>query len=217
MSKFSVVMSKKIFAALLALTGWFAVIAQYVLALQTTEFSFGKTTLNIFSYFTILTNTASAVYFSLVAAGKTSLRPGSLTAITLHMIVVGVTYQVILRGIWDPQGLQQVVDELLHTVLPIGVLVFWFCFEKRTAARYAQIPRWLVYPLLFLVYTLIRGSFAGWYPYPFIDVSKIGMAAALRNALFVSLFYLTLAFLLVFLSRNKRVSVANSADDIAEP
>ncbi|MFZ5976285.1 MULTISPECIES: Pr6Pr family membrane protein [unclassified Hydrotalea] len=33
---------------------------------------------------------------------------------------------------------------------------------------------WLIYPLLYLVYILIRGSFSGFYPYPFVNVLQIG-------------------------------------------
>ncbi len=33
---------------------------------------------------------------------------------------------------------------------------------------------WLVYPLLFAVYSLIRGPIVGWYPYPFLDPAHVG-------------------------------------------
>jgi hypothetical protein len=42
---------------------------------------------------------------------------------------------------------------------------------------------WLVYPLAWFAYTLIRGSVADWYPYPFVDVSRHGYGGVLLQAL----------------------------------
>ena len=33
---------------------------------------------------------------------------------------------------------------------------------------------WLVYPLFYLAYTMIRGAIIGWYPYPFLDPGVVG-------------------------------------------
>jgi hypothetical protein len=33
---------------------------------------------------------------------------------------------------------------------------------------------WLAYPAAWLAYTLVRGADTGWYPYPFVDVDKLG-------------------------------------------
>jgi len=40
---------------------------------------------------------------------------------------------------------------------------------------------WLLYPLAYLVYTLIRGAQVDWYPYPFLDVSRHGYGGVLLN------------------------------------
>ena len=50
-----------------------------------------------------------------------------------------------------------------------------------------------VFPLCWLGFTLIRGAFGSWYPYPFIDVTKLGYGGAVLNCLWVSLLWLGLA------------------------
>jgi hypothetical protein len=50
-----------------------------------------------------------------------------------------------------------------------------------------------VYPLLWLVFTLIRGEGTGFYPYPFVDVGLHGYGRVLLNCLFVALLFLALA------------------------
>jgi len=51
---------------------------------------------------------------------------GVITAITVYITIVGLVYNVILRFLWKPEGLQFIVDELLHTVIPLLLLVIAF-------------------------------------------------------------------------------------------
>jgi hypothetical protein len=50
-----------------------------------------------------------------------------------------------------------------------------------------------VFPLCWLGFTLIRGAFISWYPYPFIDVTKLGYGGTVLNCLWVSVLWLGLA------------------------
>ncbi len=36
---------------------------------------------------------------------------------------------------------------------------------------------WLIFPVVYVVYSLIRGPVADWYPYPFLDPNLDGGAA----------------------------------------
>ena len=60
--------------------------------------------------------------------------------------------------------------------------------RRRLAARPAAASpfsriglAWLLYPLAYLVYTLIRGAEVDWYPFPFLDVSQHGYGGVLLN------------------------------------
>ncbi len=195
---------QKSFAGLLALAGWFAVIAQYVLMLNNSAITVGEATLRFFGYFTILTNIMAAGYFTAALFNASfTKRAGLLSAITVYIIIVGMVYQVALRHIWDPQGLQKWVDELLHSVIPFGVLIYWSLFEKK-GLRHVQIFSWSIYPLAYLLFTLIRGSISGFYPYPFINVSEIGMRQTLINALIILTLFMTISFLFIFVNRKLR-------------
>jgi hypothetical protein len=39
----------------------------------------------------------------------------------------------------------------------------------------------LVWPALYIGWTLVHGAASSWYPYPFIDVADLGYPTALRN------------------------------------
>lgn len=197
---------KKLFPLILSVTGWFALIAQYVLHIQNGTVSLAETNVRFFTYFTILTNLIVAIYFTLLLRpnpSKQSSPPGMLTAITSYITMVGLLYQLLLRHIWQPQGLQWLVNELLHSVIPLAVLIYWV-YNERTRPHYRQIAGWLIYPFVYLIVILIRGHYSQWYPYPFVDVTVLGLSRVLVNAAWLFASYILIAILFIFIrSRTK--------------
>ena len=170
------------------------------------QYSISFSLTNFFSFFTILTNTLAAIYFTRITFSRddktgTVNKPGALTAITVYIFMVGSVYQVVLRRIWKPAGLQLIVDELLHSVIPVSVIIFWALYENKKAVGYRQIPKWAIYPLAYLVYILIRGSFSDFYPYPFVNVGEIGMAKTILNSAVLVLVFFLVAALFVFIGK----------------
>jgi hypothetical protein len=191
---------KKIAAMIFALMGWFALVAQLVLMLANRIEPIGETLIRFFSYFTILTNTLVAVYFSALALSTKEdgpYKPGLLSAITLYILVVGLVYQVALRSVWDPQGLQRVVDELLHSVMPVLTLWYWARFERMAVLAWRQLPFWLIYPFVYLLYLVVRGHFSGFYPYPFMDIGELGWKSVGLNSLIMVGVFALLSVMLI--------------------
>ena len=187
---------------LFAIIVWFAVLAQFYLIIENRVAPVTETIIRFFSFFTILTNILVAVYFTIKALGRDLLdKAGLLTAITVYITIVGLVYQVLLRHIWQPIGLQMVVDELLHSVNPLLVISYWYLFEKKFFVHYKEVFKWMIYPVVYLVYILTRGSFSGFYPYPFINVSEIGISQTLLNGLFLLLFFYAVSVLFIFIGR----------------
>jgi len=194
---------KKNLSLVFSLIAWFAVLTQYYLMIENRTSSIVETTIRFFSYFTILTNSLVAIYFTLIAMQikpgflKIIDKPGTLTAITVYITTVGLVYQILLRHIWEPKGLQMIVDELLHTLIPIMVIIFWYFYENKALVIYKQIPKWLVYPLVYLSYILVSGKVSNFYPYPFIDVATIGLLKVLMNAVGLAAFFFILSAIFI--------------------
>ncbi len=51
----------------------------------------------------------------------------------------------------------------------------------------------LLYPLAWLVFTLVRGPISDFYPYPFLDVRVLGYPAVLLNCVVVAVLFVALA------------------------
>lgn len=188
----------KTWAAIIALAGWFAIIMQLYLMLQATALPRAEVLVRFFSYFTILTNILVAVQFTAVvfSAGHFFTRPDVQTAVTVYIIVVGLIYNTILRFLWSPQGMQQLVDELLHTIIPILSVFYWIKFVRKEGLKYKNCFSWMLFPFAYIVFVGIRGAVSGFYPYPFIDVTTIGYPRALLNASGMVLVFMGLSLFL---------------------
>lgn len=167
--------------------GWFAILTQLLLMYQNKRTDILEMVIRFFSFFTILTNILVALFFtvSFFNLKKSPFKwihtKGTVTALTAFIIIVGLVYQIALRKIWSPTGLQYVVDELLHTIIPLFMLGYWAFVIKKDDLRLKPILSWLLYPVIYIAFILIRGHFSDFYPYPFLNVNEIGYEIALIN------------------------------------
>ena len=153
------------FFAIIVVLGWFALLLQLYLIILHRVASLPETIVRFFSFFTIQTNILVALCFTflwLKPKSKWGLffsKSKIVTAITLYSIIVGLVYNAILRFLWAPTGSQKIADELLHLVIPILVLIYWTLFVPKKALEFKNIFPWLIFPSVYLVYSLIRGAF----------------------------------------------------------
>ncbi|WP_107826297.1 Pr6Pr family membrane protein [Mucilaginibacter yixingensis] len=159
--------------------------------------------IQIFSFFTIQTNLLVAVCLTGLSVlpktswGKFFYRPSVLTAIAVYISIVGLVYAVVLRNTWQPQGLFKTTDFLLHTISPLLYVVFWLVFVSAGSVKWQAMLRWAIFPLAYLVYALVRGAVIGWYPYPFLDVAKLGYERVAVNSLVILVVFLIFSALFI--------------------
>lgn len=163
---------------------------------------------NVFAYFTIQSN---------LLLGGTALmlalqpdRPQSTLFKTLRLngvlciAVTGIVDHAVLAKDADFRGWAEVANFLLHTVAPVVGVLGWLLFGPRGKTD-SRIVAWsIVYPLLWLVFTLVRGEFVGFYPYPFVNVTEHGYGRVLLNCLLVAILFLALAAGATVLDRRLR-------------
>ena len=198
---------------LMAIVGWSGLVIQLdlvLLARWTSGASLLGGLVNFFSFFTVLTNTLVAVVLTCVATRQPSkgqtffLQPWVSSGIAVSIIVVGVAYNVLLRQLWQPQGLQWLANELLHDVMPVLFTLYWWFYVPKGSLRVGHIGVWVLYPALYFAYTLLRGHLLGVYPYPFIDVEKLGYAQAFINACGVLAGFVLVALIIVAVDRWRK-------------
>jgi len=200
----------KLLLAAICLLGWFALVGQFYLIILNRITSIPEIIIRYFSYFTILTNLLVAICCTALLTNRNSKiksffsRQNTLTAVAVYITVVGLVYNSILRFLWNPQGLQWIVDELLHSVIPLLFIVFWLLIVPKGKFQWKNVLAWLLYPLIYLVFVLLRGLPSSFYPYPFIDVDKIGYYKTFINSSGMLLAFLAVAIIFLIVNRFKK-------------
>jgi hypothetical protein len=193
-----------------AALGWLAVGTQFGLSIRSgiaNGHGAWHGVVEYFGYFTLLTNILCAAILTAFirnpesGTGRFLRRPGVVTAAAASIIVVGVVYHLLLASQWNPQGIDLVVDTLLHTVNPVLFVFAWTRLVPKGAVALAHTPWWASYMLAYAAYILVRGAIIGRYPYPFIDVTQLGYGIALRNAALLGLAFVALSAVMVGLNR----------------
>lgn len=135
---------------------------------------------NFFSFFTIQGNLIAIAIMLWSASSTTHLpvrpqRDRLRGAAVLYMSVIFVVYGLLLAGYQEElQTTIPWVDTVLHRIFPLVVVLDWLIAPPRTLLNIRRALVWLLYPLLYAVYSLVRGPLVGWYPYPFLNPAQPG-------------------------------------------
>jgi hypothetical protein len=198
-------------AALIALIAWLAFAAQTDITidrLAARGYGVFNALERMSSYLTNLTVLLCAIGFTCIALrpptpiGRFFRAPTVVTAIVVYMVFVGLAYNFLLRHLWTPHGYRSLVNESLHTVLPMLCALYWLLFVPRFHLTIRRSLLWLVYPLAYIAVTMLRGSLSDFYPYPFIDVLELGYERVLINEL--ALIGAFIGLMVLFIAINHR-------------
>lgn len=187
----------------------YALPTQFYLIVENPEFTFFSAAVRFFSFFTILTNCIVFICSALLLFGGNFRisnffsKATTITAITVYIVIVGITFNLLLRSIVDLKGLHSLVSEIFHTVVPILFFFYWlFCINLEKVS-FKNILLWLIYPIVYEIFTLLHGIYTDFYPYPFIDATKLGFPTALLNGVFILVAFLFLSLILIYISKLK--------------
>jgi hypothetical protein len=148
-----------------------------------------------FAYFTIQSNLIGVAAFAWLLASRSATRSRGLDllrgAAVVYLIVTFFVVIFLLSGA-DVQLELAWVDFVLHKLFPVVVVLDWILDPPKTRLTPRDAILWLVYPIVWLVLTLIRGASDGWYPYPFLDPAGGGYGPVA-----VTVVAITIGFLIV--------------------
>ncbi|MDZ3831070.1 MAG: Pr6Pr family membrane protein [Sphingopyxis sp.] len=189
-------------AALVAWTGLGLQLGLLVRDYLADGLSAGAALWRFLGYFTIVTNLFVALVASAAALAPRHrlASPRVRFAALCAILLVGIVYSLALRHVWDPQGLQAVVDHALHDAAPLLFLLGWL-YAPHGMLGWRDLVWALPFPLAYLAYAVARGAVEGWYAYYFLDPSHQGWGAFWGTVAAIVAGFLVMAALILMLDR----------------
>ncbi len=120
----------------------------------------------------------------------------------LAILLVGAIYALLLHGTSELSGGSAVANVLLHMVTPILVPLFWVLFTPKGELTWRHPLLWAIYPLAYLVYAFVRGGATNRYPYPFINVLRLGWPQTALNSIVIAVAFLLSGFAIVWIDHR---------------
>ncbi|CAN5226472.1 Pr6Pr family membrane protein [soil metagenome] len=167
-------------------------------------------------YFSYFTMQSSLITVALLAVGGfmalrlpqdtvlyTTLR---MSALTYALVTAGM-YNVLLRFVpyaGDYVGLTW-PNEVMHVWVPLFLLLDWLFAPGRPALPWTALRIVPIFPVAWLIYTLMRGAASGGeiYPYPFIDPATAGWGSVIAYIVGLTGFLVGLGALAIAYSRGR--------------
>ncbi|WP_427886217.1 Pr6Pr family membrane protein [Kribbella sp. GL6] len=150
----------------------------------------------LFSFFTIQSNLI--VLAAAVCLVLRPLRDGAFWRVVrldslLGIVIAGLVFAIVLAPQVHLTGWALAATIGFHYISPWTTLAAWLYLGPRPRLTWRAVVLAFVWPLAWLVYIFTQGAFTHWYPYPFLNVTDLGLATALRNAALVLVLGLLLA------------------------
>lgn len=144
-----------------------------------------------FSYYTILTNIVLVlIYISEIVGWRwlEVFRKLDVTgAMVANMILVMTFVHFFLRGLTVLSGPALLCDTLLHYVTPLIFILWWLIAVRHGPLLVRRVPIMLLPTLIYFLYVMARGAWVQEYPYPVLNVTRLGYGHVLLNAVYLTI------------------------------
>ena len=180
-----------IYRILIAGLSWFTIIAGAVIHVL----NYGSILdwFNSFKSFTMQSNLIVTIWLTLAILCHN--KPESLEkisglikgAFTVYITITLIFFAILLAPFYQPTGWAAFSNLILHYLTPIAFIVDWILTENKLRYKWKYLPYWVfTYPICYLAFIFIHGTFTGNYIYYFFDVNALGI---LGVVLFVSIIF----------------------------
>lgn len=166
-----------------------------------------------FAYFSIQTSIiagAALLWTGLTSwSGRRDSKAQAIVrlAATACYILVSLAYNLLLRGTAnDPRDGDYdwpvLPNEIIHVWAPLALTLGWLLLQGSVRLKLRAALWVAVYPLAWLIFSVLRGLATGWWPYWFIDPTDDGGVVGMFTYIgAITVFLILLGLILIALSR----------------
>ena len=158
---------------------------------------------NYFSYFTIDSNLIAIGVLIAAALNRDRASTPRLDLVrggaVVYMSITGIVFTLLLSNT-DVDTAIPWVNSVVHELMPLVMLADWLITPPAARLPMRQGLLWLSFPLVWIVYTIIRGAIVNLYPYPFLNPANGGYASVAVYCVAILIAMLVVSALVVVLA-----------------
>lgn len=178
----------------------------------------GRFHLSPLRYFTVLSNLLGVVYFigdivymlkNKVAGKPFVWCPALKGSMTMALTVTLLVAHFILGMRFTMADSTGITLFIMHYAVPVLTIFDWLLFEPKGLMTFRSPLLWTIGPLAYFSYAMIAariGDGIGYggsrYPYPFLDVDKLGWGTVLLTVLAMVAFFVALGYVWILLDKG---------------
>ena len=173
----------------------------------------------MFLYYTNISNFIVGIYFLLLFIYRqyrvSFLAFTARSAVSFSvMMIIAVTF-LVFHFVLVPYGIKNrsIIKELnvnftesviLHYVVPVSTVVYWFLYSDKSFRGFLYGILWLGAPLVYFIFIMHRarnGNIEGTkskYPYPFLDIERIGKLRCAGNVFMLFAVFVALSYIMYY-------------------
>ncbi len=176
-----------VYRIIFTVLSWFTIVAGAIIS--TITYGSILPWFNGFKTFTMQTNLFVTIWFTLAILWHNKPQylekiTGALKgAFTLYITITFIFFAILLSPSYQPTGFAAFSNLVLHYITPIAFIVDWVLTETKIRYEWSYLGYWIIYPIGYIVFAFLHGTFTGSYIYFFLDISQLGIVG---YTLFVS-------------------------------
>jgi len=175
-----------------------------VLSIYFPVFSIDK--LPALTFFTVQSNMLVALFliYTLVYPRRNRLHNILRGSVLICIAVTGLVFHLFLVPFYPDLFANGLAfrHHLTHTIAPLGFIIDWLLFDKKGQINIGDLKYWLIYPSIYWVFSMVRGSLVGAYPYFFMDPNILETSSILLWLLLLIIIFTLLGLLLFLLDKK---------------
>lgn len=161
-----------------------------------------------YRYYTMQTNLLAAIWLTLAVifhfnSNRLKKVEGALKGgITIYILITFLGYAIMLSSLYKPTTPYGIFTNLvIHYLVPIAFVIDWVFTVKKVKYRWVNLVLWIIYPILYIVLSILHGKFLGSYLYPFLNIDTMGLGYYFLALGILVIVFLASGSLLILINR----------------
>jgi len=163
--------------------------------------------LDMLGYFTIQSGLlVLAVFISLLVnqlrgTPEKAFSPKVRGAVLLYIIITSVIFMVMLNGTFETQGLNKIVLYINHLGTAILLLIDNIISIKPRTYKWSLLFWWLIYPIAYLIFSIIEGIFFDRFRYYFLNFNEFGLGVFIQVVFLLLFVFVIIGSFIIFINK----------------